>query len=182
VGHSLATIIDRLIYVIPTTYSQSPMQQRHAVARAIGRLVHLDSAGSRRTVMLVGPGRWGTSMPALGVPVSFAEIETVSVIGELGVMHTGLVPEPSLGTHFFNDLVETGMVYLAIVPKRDGHTWNEAFLRAQPNQLPRLLPAAAELAEFLHVADFPSTQGAGQLVLHVDSLKQSALAYGTPRT
>jgi hypothetical protein len=35
---------------------------------------------TRRTLMLVGPGRWGTSMPSLGVPVSFAEINTASVI------------------------------------------------------------------------------------------------------
>jgi hypothetical protein len=127
--------------------------------------------------MLLGPGRWGTSMPALGVPVTFAEIDTVSVIGELGVMHTGLVPEPSLGTHFFNDLVESGMVYLAVIPRRPGHHWNEAFLRDRRNQLTALLPAAAELSELVRVLDFGEATAGGRLVLHVDALTQSALAY-----
>ena len=63
----------------------------------------IDSFGPReapKTFLLLGPGRWGTSMPSLGVPVSFAEINTVSVLCESSLMHAGLVPDVSLGTHF----------------------------------------------------------------------------------
>ena len=70
--------------------------------------------------MLVGPGRRGTSMPALGVPVSFAEINTAAVICELTLMHAGLAPDVSPGPHFFNDLVEMDMLYLAVSPGRRG--------------------------------------------------------------
>jgi pyruvate, water dikinase len=171
IGHSVATKIDRLIYVVPAAYGRLSMQDRAAVARAVGKLTHLDAPGGSRTIMLVGPGRWGTSMPALGVPVSFAEINTVSVICELALMHDGLVPDVSLGTHFFNDLVELDMLYLAVSPGRPDHVLNEDFLRQQPNRLTALLPTAAALSSVLWVIDQPALQ------LHVDSMKQAGVCY-----
>jgi hypothetical protein len=68
IGHSIAAVIDRLIYVVPSVYGQMGMSQRYSIARAIGRLTHLESGEDRPTIMLLGPGRWGTSMPSLGVP------------------------------------------------------------------------------------------------------------------
>jgi pyruvate, water dikinase len=177
VGHSLATVIDRLIYVAPSVYSQMSMSDRYSVARTIGRLSHLEPHGPRRTIMLVGPGRWGTSMPSLGVPVSFAEINTASVICELALMHEGLVPDVSLGTHFFNDLVEMDMLYLAICPTREGHALNESLIRQRTNQLTRLLPAAGGLAEALWVVDSASLNPDESLLLNVDSMKQRAICY-----
>lgn len=171
IGHSLATRIDRLIYVVPSAYGQLSMSDRAAVARAIGKLTHLDPPNASRTIMLIGPGRWGTSMPALGVPVSFAEINTISVICELALMHEGLVPDVSLGTHFFNDLVELDMLYLAVAPGRPDNVLNEELLRRQPNQLTTLLPSAAELAAVLWVIDLPTLQ------LNVDSMKQFGVCY-----
>jgi hypothetical protein len=127
--------------------------------------------------MLVGPGRWGTSMPALGLPVSFAEINTASVICELTLMHEGLVPDVSLGTHFFNDLVEMDMLYLAVSPGREGHALNEEFIRQRPNQLVQLLPSAAALAQTLWVVDSDTSTDGGALFLNVDSMKQRGVCY-----
>jgi hypothetical protein len=177
IGHSLATAIDRLIYVVPSVYSQLPMTRRYSVARTIGTLTHLVPYDKRCRILLMGPGRWGTSMPSLGVPVSFAEINTVSVICELALMHAGLIPDVSLGTHFFNDLVETDMLYLAVFPGRPGHSLNEQFIRQQPNQLAQLLPSAAGLSEVLRVVDSKTLAKAGTLVLNVDSLKQNGVCY-----
>ncbi len=153
------------------------MSQRYSVARTIGRLTHLESSREARTIMLVGPGRWGTSMPSLGVPVSFAEINTVAVICELAVMHDGLVPDVSLGTHFFNDLVEMDMLYLAVTPEREGHWLNEPWIFGQPNQLARLLPSAGALAEALWVVDPGGPAGETKLLLNVDSMAQRAVCY-----
>lgn len=171
IGHSLATKIDRLIYVVPAVYSQMTMGQRGAVARAIGKLTHLDGPAGAPTIMLAGPGRWGTSMPSLGVPVTFAEINTVAVICELALMHGGLVPDVSLGTHFFNDLVELDMLYLAVAPGRPDNVLNEDVLRAYPNRLSELLPYSAALANAIWVLDLPGLQ------LHVDSMKQAGICY-----
>jgi hypothetical protein len=177
VGHGLAAAIDRLIYVVPAVYSQMGMSQRYSVARAIGRLTHLDGPARPKTLMLVGPGRWGTSMPSLGVPVSFAEINTASVICELALMHAGLVPEVSLGTHFFNDLVEMDMLYLAVSPGRPGHGFREERILGRPNLLPRLLPALTGLAECLWVVDSGPESAGGCLQLNVDSMRQRAVCY-----
>jgi hypothetical protein len=177
IGHSLATVIDRVIYVVPAIYSRMPMSQRYSVARTIGRLTRLDPPDARRAIMLVGPGRWGTSMPALGLPVSFAEINTASVICELALMHESLVPDASLGTHFFNDLVEMDMLYLAVSPGREGHLLNEDFIRQRPNQLAQLLPSAGALAQTLWVIDFETSTNGGVLYLNVDSMKQRGVCY-----
>ncbi|MGA2496582.1 MAG: PEP/pyruvate-binding domain-containing protein [Tepidisphaeraceae bacterium] len=181
VGHSLATVIDRLIYVIPSVYGRMEINRRCAVARLIGRLTHLDSAGKRKTIMLVGPGRWGTSMPSLGVPVSFAEINTVSVVCELAMMHEGLIPDVSLGTHFFNDLVEMDMLYLAVSPGRDGHLLNEESLRRHPSRLEELVPSAHDLADAIRVIDSPSQPGGDTLLLNVDSMSQRGVCYWAAR-
>jgi pyruvate,water dikinase len=183
IGHSLATSIDRLIYVIPSVYSQMNTSRRYSVARAIGRLNRLETS-KRCTTMLLGPGRWGTSMPSLGVPVSFAEISRASVICELALMHEGLIPDVSLGTHFFNDLVEMDMLYLAVSPGRQGHVFQEPWIRQRPNQLTTLLPSASDLADVLWVLDCESgftTADTGSIQINVDSLAQQGVCYWAAR-
>ena len=64
--------IDRFIYVSPAAYGQLPVQQRHAVARLIGRVAHADETHPPETIVLLGPGRWGTTAPSLGVPIAFS--------------------------------------------------------------------------------------------------------------
>jgi pyruvate, water dikinase len=174
IGHSVAVAIDRLIYVVPSAYSQMSMSQRYSVARAIGRLNHLEHSGAAPTIMLIGPGRWATSMPSLGVPVSFAEINTVSVICELALMHEGLVPDISLGTHFFNDLVEMDMLYLAVSPGKEGHRLNEELIQRHPNRLTDLLPSVANLAPAIWVIEKP---GGPVCYLNVDARTQKGLCY-----
>ena len=180
VGQSLATKIDRLVYVVPSVYGAMSQTQRYSVARTIGRLTHLESDPSSQTLMLAGPGRWGTSMPSLGVPVSFAEINTVSIICEVALMHEGLIPDVSLGTHFFNDLVEMDMLYLAVSPEKEGHLLNESLLQAAPNRLTELLPSADEWAEAIWVIDSADTAPGNAIFLNVDSMKQRAVCYVDP--
>ena len=119
-------------------------------------------------------------MPALGVPVSFAEINTVSVVCELSLMHAGLVPDVSFGTHFFNDLVEMGMLYLAISPGKEGHVLNETLLGELPNRLAELLPDAADLAPALRVLDACGLPEPGRIHLNVDAHQQRAVCYWAP--
>jgi pyruvate, water dikinase len=176
-GHSLATAIDRLIYVPPSVYSRLALSDRYAVARAIGRLTLETRPDGAGIVMLLGPGRWGTSMPALGVPVSFAEISRVSVLGEITLMHEGLIPDVSLGTHFFNDLVEMDMLYFAVSPGKEGHALNESLLREPTNRLLALLPSARKLVEALWVIEASDLAKGGRLYLNVDSMKQRLIGY-----
>lgn len=173
IGSSLATRVDRLIYIIPSAYSLLPEQKRYEVAQIIGAVTHHESAEGR-TIMLVGPGRWGTSTPSLGVPVSFGQINTVSVICEVALMHEGLVPDISLGTHFFNDLVELEMLYMAISPGKEEHQLDLDALGKLPNRLPELLPDRAGFADVIRVTDREQLGDGQGIELHADAMHQNA--------
>jgi hypothetical protein len=181
IGQNSHTAIDRLIYVVPSVYGEMPIGDRHSVARLIGRLTNLEEEGGRKTVMLLGPGRWGTKMPSLGVPVSFAEIATVSVLCEVVAMGKHVIPDVSLGTHFFNDLVESNMLYLAVFPKGKGSTLNEGFFLRSKNRLVDLLPEEARWSDVVRVIEPPAGSGGRTLLLNANSLKQRAVCYFAER-
>ncbi len=178
VGPSAHTPIDRVVYVDPDAYVNLGTGDRHEVARVIGRLMRLDPDVDRK-VMLLGPGRWGTTTVALGVPVAFAEIQRVSVLCE--IMRIGdVVPDVSLGSHFFNDLVEESMLYVALYPAHPGHLLDEPRLRGAPNLLSALLPDDARMEGVVRVVDFTSEDG-GLLWLNCDCVRQEAVGYVEPR-
>jgi pyruvate, water dikinase len=175
VGPSAHTPVDRVVYVDPDAYVQLGTGDRHEVARIVGRVLRLEP-GVDRKVMLLGPGRWGTTTVALGVPVNFAEIQRVSILVE--IMRLGdVVPDVSLGSHFFNDLVEESMLYVAVYPAHPGHALDEARLRAAPSLLPALLPDDARLAGVVRVVDFTPGEGQPVLWLNCDCVRQEAVAY-----
>ncbi|NQT51959.1 pyruvate, phosphate dikinase [bacterium] len=177
VGQSRLCNIDRIIYVVPHVYSRLPLSERYAVARLIGRITHVAEPDKPQTVMLVGPGRWGTSSPELGVPVTFAEINTVSVLGEIVAMHDDLVPDVSLGTHFFCDLVEADMLYFALFPTQDGNSLNPAFLEQAPSRLVDLLPDDAKWNDCVRVLDPHTWDAPTVLTLNANVLNQRAVCY-----
>jgi hypothetical protein len=181
IGQSSHAAIDRLVYVVPSVYGEMPIGDRHSVARLIGKLTHLKEKEAPKSVLLLGPGRWGTKMPSLGVPVSFAEIATVSVLCEVVAMGKNVIPNVSLGTHFFNDLVESNMLYLAVFPKGKGSTLNESFFLRSRNRLADLLPEEAEWSHVVRVIDLPGESGGRKLLLNADSLKQRAVCYFADR-
>ncbi|MBN2354318.1 MAG: hypothetical protein JXD23_17240 [Spirochaetales bacterium] len=176
IGTSLAERVERIIYVVPERYAALPAARAYELARLIGRLTHHPTAaaeGADRTIVLIGPGRWGTTTPALGVPVNFSEINTVRVICEVAKMHSGLVPDVSLGTHFFNDLVEADILYLGVYPDREGYIYNQEYLDSAPNRLAEILPDAAAWAEILRVIE-PDKRG---INLSADAVAQEAMLY-----
>lgn len=177
IGSNVATTVDRVIYVVPEVYGKMKVSDRYAVARMVGRLVHLKGKKEKPVIMLVGPGRWATTTPALGVPVTFSEINAVSILCEVAAMHEGLVPEVSLGTHFFNDLVETDMLYFAVYPQKYDNALNREFFAQRPNQLGRLLPDAKKWAEAVRIIEAGDLKDGAALCLNSNVLKQHAVCY-----
>lgn len=177
IGQSSSLLVDRLIYVVPAVYGSMSESARYSVARIIGKLNRLKAPGTAPVVMLAGPGRWATSTPSLGVPVSFAEINSASIVCEIAAMHEGLVPDISLGTHFFNDLVELNMLYFAVSPHKKGHSINLDLLLKLPNKLETLLPEAAAFGHALRVVEGRDIPGGLRLNLHADTVKQKVVCY-----
>jgi pyruvate,water dikinase len=168
--------IDRIVYVVPDAYAGLTASDRYSVARLIGRLTRIEDPGEPRKVFLLGPGRWGTLTPTLGVPVAFPEIESVAALCEIVAMGESIVPDVSLGTHFFNDIVETGMLYLAIEPGKGEDFFNDSLLAEAPNRLADRLPDEARWSNAVRVIEASDLPG-GAVYLNTDTPKQRALCY-----
>lgn len=177
IGPSRLETVDRLIYVVPSVYGQLPIRDRHEIARVIGRLCHLREDSPPATLMLLGPGRWGTGTPSLGVPVSFREIRPVSVLCEIVAMRDDLVPDVSLGTHFFSDLIETDILYVACFPDRRGNFLNAAWFEQSPNKLAQLLPGEAKWSDVIRVIEPRDSERSAILKLSADTLAQKFICY-----
>ena len=156
---------DRVIYVRPSAFGALNQAQRLAVTRVIGRL---NAQSGAHCVLMLGPGRWGSRDPFLGIPVVFSEINHVAALCEIVAMHDNLVPDVSLGTHFLNELIEADLLYFALFPKLAGNEVDEAAILRWPNQLAALLPADGEWAGIVHVADLAP----GALTLYADATGQ----------
>ena len=84
----------------------------------------------KRSYILVGPGRWGSSDPFLGVPVKWTHISEAKVIVECNIEKFDV--EPSQGTHFFQNVTSLGVGYLTINPSRGEGIFREKLLDARP--------------------------------------------------
>jgi hypothetical protein len=128
--------IEYLVYVDEVAYHAWPHNDRASVARIIGKITE---ALRGKRFALVGPGRWGSWNPALGVPVKYAEIAGTLMLVEVARRRATYIPEVSYGSHFFQDLIEDGIAYLPLHPDEPNEVFNEAVLH-QKSDLARLLP------------------------------------------
>lgn len=166
-GGNIQKPIDRIIYVEPERYNLLGESGKYEVARTIGKLNRL-LYQENMSVMLLGPGRWGTSTPSLGVPVNFSEISNVAVLGEVAYISAGYAPEVSFGTHFFQDLVENEIFYVALFPEREGVLFQHRVLDVFDNRLPDLLPERAALKDIIRVCDtFPGVNNELQVIADI---------------
>lgn len=157
--------IDWVVLVRPDAYLALGEPDRYAVARRIG-VVNRALEGS---ALLIGPGRWGTSMPSLGVPTHFTDLNRFTALAETTYAAGGFRPELSYGSHFFQELVETGIWYAALFDDRPGVLFNPELVTALPNARLATSPGDSRLADVVHVARTPG------LVLHADVSRQRLL-------
>ena len=131
-----------VLYVSPECYYALPTQAARAeLGRLIGRL---NAAMINETFICLGPGRWGTTNPDLGVKIGYADIYHTRALVELTGKGIGLAPEPSFGTHFFQDMVESNIFPLAIYLDDEEVVFNRDFFENTPDCLAKFLPEEAE--------------------------------------
>lgn len=177
IGPSRIARIHRFIYVVPSRYAELAWPQRYEVARLLGR-INQTLRPQDETVMLLGPGRWGTESPELGVPVHFAEINRVSILCEIVTMRENLVPDVSLGTHFLNELIEMNVLYLALFPRQRQNELNEPFFLGSPNRLLDAVPRAGRWEDVVRVIDPRDVLSPDRAaVLLADAGKQEATVF-----
>ena len=165
-GGNINLAITRVIRVNAAVYAGLNTSERYEVARLVGETVR----ASAEATMLVGPGRWGTSSPELGVPVRFSDIAGVAALVEVSENAGDMVPDLSYGSHFFQDLVETGIAYAALFPDTAHCQYHPD--RLPPCQLSGMAGQAAEAVEVHHITR-------GQLQLTGDVVSQQLVCYFT---
>jgi pyruvate,water dikinase len=178
IGHGRHIRIDRFLYVVPSAYGRLTIQDRYEVARFLGRINRTCETANAGGTMLLGPGRWGTSDPFLGIPVAFADINRAAVLCEIVAMHEHLTPDVSLGTHFLNELVETDMLYLALFPQRGNNYVNTAWLESAPNRLLEVVPKADRWVDAIRLIEVATASGEiGSVFLDADPFEQKVVCY-----
>lgn len=170
------TNLTYLVYVDPYRYSELKDQQDLlAVGRIVGKL---NQALPRRQFILVGPGRWGSRGDIrLGVSVTYSDINNSAMLIEVARKQKDYIPEPSFGTHFFQDLVEAAIVYLPLYPDDPGVVFNEKFLRGRENLLAKILPDMTSLDQVVRVVDIRAESGGCVLDVRMNADTEQAVAF-----
>jgi hypothetical protein len=158
--------IEYIVYVDSKAYYQLDTPDDYSeVARCIGKL---NGALEGRTFILVGPGRWGSSDPMQGVPVTYADIFNSRALVEVASHQSGFSSEPSYGTHFFQDLVESQIYPLAINPEDPGDHLNTDFIRRAENQIQKFIPEPTKACRCIKVIHVPTERPGHTLELIMD--------------
>jgi hypothetical protein len=175
VPEGLLTKIEYVVYVPPKEYFELPtMEARGELVRALSRL---NAAMEGKRFICVGPGRWGSSNMDLGVAVNYGDIYHTRALVELAGQGVGAVPEPSLGTHFFQDLLEAQIYPLAIYLDDPASVFNRAFFEGTPNHVGDFIQAEERIQAALRVIRVEDYRtGAGLRIVMSDE-KSQAVAY-----
>ena len=151
-GLSRAEKLNLIVYVDPVKYYSMPYQDKNKVAVAIGK-INWEMRGKGKHQLLLVPGRIGTSSPELGVPTTFSDISEFDAVCEIADSKVGYNPELSYGSHFFQDLVESGILYNAIFENGKTLVFNAKMLEEFKNCFDDEESEFYELREIISVYD-----------------------------
>ena len=165
-----------ILYIDPQRYNFLASEAKKSLGRLVGQINrHPAIQGSK--VMMMGPGRWGSGNIALGVNVTYADIDNAAILVEVALEEAGHVPEVSYGTHFFQDLVEGQIIYLPVYPDDTATEFQREFFEKAPSVLLELLPHAGEYGSVLRLIDVPQTTGGAFAQVVADPQRRQAVCF-----
>ncbi len=138
-GHGTMDNVRDVVYVKTKNFSSSNNQ---LIAREIEK-INRTFTEKGDGYILIGPGRWGSSDPSLGIPVKWPHISSARLITEASLPNYRI--EPSQGTHFFQNLTSFGVGYLTIDTRDNDSVYDIAYLDNCP---------AAYESEFIRIVHF----------------------------
>lgn len=175
VPEGLISRIDYVVYVPPQAYFALPTQEsRSELVRAISRLNH---ALKGQAFICVGPGRWGSSNSDLGVSVDYGDIYNTRALVEMAGRGIGPAPEPSLGTHFFQDLLEAQIYPLAIYLDDEQSIFNLDFFESTPNRVGEWITLDDKIQNSLRLIKVIDFREGSFLRIVMSDEKSRAVAY-----
>ncbi len=123
-GNGIVDNIYDLIFVDPQEFDTSRTAE---IAREIEGMNA--AMGSSRRYILIGPGRWGSADPWLGIPVNWKQISRAKVIVEAGLENFYI--DPSFGSHFFQNVTSLRVGYFTVNPKGKGDSLDWKWMQEQ---------------------------------------------------
>ena len=155
IGHGIMTDIQDLVYVKTDKWDAG---MNPAIAEEINT-INRHFLDNGQSYVLVGPGRWGSSDPWLGIPVKWPAISAAKVIVEAGLQRYRV--DPSQGTHFFQNLTSFGVGYFTI----NDYIGDGIYREEDLNQLP-----ASEETEHVRVIHFDQP-----LTIKIDGMRKEGV-------
>ena len=150
-GLPKTTKLDLIVYVDPIKYYNMPYKMKDLVAKLVGK-VNWHYRDTDKHMMLIVPGRIGTTSPELGVPTAFSDISAYEIICEVEESKAGYNPELSYGSHIFQDLVEAEILYTAVFHNEKTMHFAPEKLKACPD-IVNEFEAGDELQDIVHIYD-----------------------------
>ena len=125
-GHGMMDNIKYVVIVKPERFS---MSNNLVIAREIEK-INRNFTQNNENYVLIGPGRWGSSDSALGIPVKWPHISAAKVIVETALKGNSI--DPSQGTHFFQNLTSFGVGYFTVNEAKEGNICDMDYLNTMP--------------------------------------------------
>ncbi|NOY36980.1 MAG: phosphoenolpyruvate synthase [Chlorobi bacterium] len=125
-GNGLITGIRDMVYIKPESFNAARSAEIAAVVDKLNR----QFGNGNENYILMGPGRWGSSDPWLGIPVKWPQISNARLIIEAGKKDYRI--DPSQGTHFFQNLTSFRVAYFTINPELNDGILDLQWLNAMP--------------------------------------------------
>ncbi len=173
VNSGIAKNIEYVVYVDGNEFNVLPtIEDIHEIVKIVSTLNRMLP---RKKFILIGPGRWGSRGDVkLGVPVIYSDINNTAMLIEVAREKHGYVPDLSFGTHFFQDLVESNIMYLPLYPDNPDNVFNEQFFLTMPNHLEELLPNYSKYSGVLKLVKLDDDR---PLSVYMDGEIGKAVAY-----
>lgn len=165
-GNLAKTAVDVVVWIDSKGYHECPYNQKTIFAHIVGQISRYYKERGKK-IMLISPGRLGTSSPDLGLAVSFSDISNFNILCEYADPDIGFIPELSFGSHMFQDLVESDMFYVALIDaaSEGNFIFNKNFWKNQKSILTEIVPDQIEFSDVIKVYE-PKSEDA--LSLYAD--------------
>ncbi len=170
--------IRHVLFVPPEAYyALDADQARKNSGGVIGRL---NSALPDKSFICVGPGRWGSLNTDLGVYVCYSDICNTAALVEVSGKGIGMAPEPSLGTHFFQDLMEAQIYPLAVNLDEPNAIFKRTFFYETPNRMAERIKCDESYSRVIRLIDVADYRPRHHMELMMDDEAGLAVAYLIP--
>lgn len=149
--------IDVVVWIDPQKYYECPYVHKADTAYVVGE-INRHFGKTDKNLLLLAPGRIGTSSPELGVPVNYSDISNFRAICEVAYSKAGYSPELSYGSHMFQDLVEADIYYGAIEEGGTTRLYRPDMLKRYSNIFLKIFPDKERMGGIVKIFDVSSDE------------------------